>query len=136
VAAHGDGFMAPGGGTPERMAALWASIGTAWAAAGRTGTPRWVGSSYVALGPDAGQQALQYISTHYAFDPALIEQRLRTIPQTPDAVRALVERQADMGVHEFVFRPCAPDPALVGRLWEAVGGMAVVDAGPAAIGVA
>lgn len=69
VAAYGDGFMAPGGGDPERMATLWQSITEAWAAAGRAGVPRWLGSSYVALGPDADAQAAAYIRTAYAFDP-------------------------------------------------------------------
>ena len=115
VAEHGDGFMAPGGGEPARMAALWAAIEAAWAAAGRTGRPRWVGSSYVALGPDADAQAADYIRSTYAFDPALAERRLAGIPTTPAAVRAVLRRQADMGVDEFVFRPCAADPSLLDR---------------------
>ena len=128
---HGDGFMAPGGGTPERMAALWADVRSAWTAADRPGRPRWVASSYVALGPDAPTHAREYIESTYAFDPALAERRLRTIPQTPAAVQDLVERQAAMGVDEFVFRPCAGDPDLIDRLWEAVGGLPVVRHGPA-----
>ena len=120
VAAHGDGFMAPGGGQPDRMAALWASILEAWTAAGRTGRPRWVGSSYAALGPAADEQAAAYIRSAYAFDPGLAERRLRGIPTTPGAIRDLVERQAGLGVDEFVFRPCAADPALPDRLAEVV----------------
>ena len=120
VAAHGDGFMAPGGGQPDRMAALWASILEAWSAAGRTGRPRWVGSSYAALGPAADEQAAAYIRSAYAFDPELAERRLRGIPTTPAAIRDLVERQAALGVDEFVFRPCAADPALPDRLAEVV----------------
>lgn len=116
VAEHGDGFMAPGGGEPARMAELWAAILAAWQAAGRPGRPRWVGSSYVALGPQAARQAADYIRSAYAFDPALAERRLAGIPTTPAAVRTLLRRQADMGVDEFVFRPCAPDPSLLDRL--------------------
>jgi alkanesulfonate monooxygenase SsuD/methylene tetrahydromethanopterin reductase-like flavin-dependent oxidoreductase (luciferase family) len=118
VAAHGDGFMAPGGGEPDRMAQLWATIVAAWAEAGRTGRPRWVGSSYAALGPSADDQAAAYIRSAYAFDPELAERRLRSIPTTPAAVRDVVERQAAMGVDEFVFRPCAADPSLPERLAE------------------
>ena len=133
---HGDGFMAPGGGTPDAMAALWADVWAAWTAAGRPGKPRWVGSSYVALGPDAARQAREYIESSYAFDPALAERRLRSIPQTAGAVKDLVERQAAMGVDEFVFRPCAADPALIERLWDAVRGLAVVRHGPAQLDLA
>lgn len=130
VAEHGDGFMAPGGGTPDRMAALWADIRSAWDAAERTGRPRWVGSSYVALGPDAEIQATDYIRAAYAFDPALADRRLRSIPQAPADVQDLVERQAASGVDEFIFRPCAADPDLIDRLWDAVAGLAVVRPGP------
>ena len=131
IVEHGDGFMAPGGGTPERMAALWADVRSAWTAADRPGRPRWLGSSYVALGPDAATHAREYIESTYAFDPELAQRRLRSIPQTAAAVRDLVERQAAMGVDEFVFRPCAADPDLIDRLWDAVGGLPVVRHGPA-----
>jgi alkanesulfonate monooxygenase SsuD/methylene tetrahydromethanopterin reductase-like flavin-dependent oxidoreductase (luciferase family) len=130
VAEHGDGFMAPGGGAPEAMAALWAEISSAWDATGRTGRPRWVGSSYAALGPDADEQARAYIGSTYAFDPALAERRLAGIPRTPADVRAMVERQASMGVDEFVFRPCAADPTLIDRLADAVGTIPGVQQGP------
>ena len=132
IADHGDGFLAPGGGTPDEMAALWADVQAAWTAADRAGKPRWVASSYVALGPDAATHAREYIESTYAFDPALAERRLRTIPQTPAAVQDLVERQAAMGVDEFVFRPCAGDRDLGDRLWEAGSGLPVVRHGPAA----
>lgn len=127
IAAHGDGFMAPGGGEPERMATLWHEIETAWRDAGRAGDPRWVGSSYVALGPDAEAQAAAYIRTTYAFDPALAERRLARIPKSPAAVAEMVGRQAAMGVHEFVFRPCVADTELLDRLADVVGGLADVE---------
>lgn len=124
IAVHGDGFMAPGGGEPEAMTALWRSITDAWASAGRVGSPRWLGSSYVALGPEADAQAAAYIRTAYAFDPALAERRLRGIPTTPAALRQVLDRQATMGVDEFVLRPCAPDPSLLDRLADLVAGLA------------
>jgi alkanesulfonate monooxygenase SsuD/methylene tetrahydromethanopterin reductase-like flavin-dependent oxidoreductase (luciferase family) len=136
IAEHGDGFMAPGGGAPDAMAALWVDIRAAWTAADRPGNPRWLGSSYIALGPDAPTQAREYIESAYAFDPALAERRLRSIPQTEAAVRDLVERQAAMGVDEFVFRPCAADPELIDRLWDAIGGLSVVQHGPAQLDLA
>jgi alkanesulfonate monooxygenase SsuD/methylene tetrahydromethanopterin reductase-like flavin-dependent oxidoreductase (luciferase family) len=121
VAVHGDGFMAPGGGEPEATSELFARIETAWSDAGRPGRPRWVGSSYVALGPEADRQAADYIRTAYAFDPALAERRLRRIPTTVAAVRELMRSQADLGVDELVLRPCAPDLRLIDRLADIVG---------------
>jgi hypothetical protein len=102
------------------MALLWDAILEAWAEAGRAGRPRWVGSSYAALGPAADDQAAAYIRSAYAFDPDLAERRLRGIPTTPAAIRELIDRQAAMGVDEFVFRPCIADPALPERLAEVV----------------
>ncbi|HET7704317.1 MAG TPA: LLM class flavin-dependent oxidoreductase [Candidatus Limnocylindrales bacterium] len=122
IAAHGDGFMAPGGGDPDRMAELWRSIEAAWTAAGRAGRPRWLSSTYVALGPAADRQAADYIRAAYAFDPVLAERRLRAIPTTPSAVRDVIRRQAAMGVDELILRPCAPDLRLVDRLADLVGG--------------
>jgi alkanesulfonate monooxygenase SsuD/methylene tetrahydromethanopterin reductase-like flavin-dependent oxidoreductase (luciferase family) len=123
IAAWGDGFMAPGGGDPAKMTELWRSIEVAWSAAGRPGRPRWLSSSYVALGPSADAQAAAYIRSAYAFDPALAERRLSGIPTTPQALRAVLERHAAMGVDEFVLRPCAPDPELLERLADVIAGM-------------
>lgn len=121
IAAHGDGFMAPGGGDPDRMAELWRSIEAAWSAAGRARRPRWLSSTYVALGPAAERQAADYIRSAYAFDPGLAERRLRAIPTTPSALRDLMRRHESMGVDEFILRPCAPDLRLVDRLADLVG---------------
>lgn len=116
IATYGDGFMAPGGGEPGRMADLWRSIEAAWTAAGRSGRPRRVGSSYVALGPDAQRQAADYIGAAYAFDPVVAARRLQGIPTNPAALRGLLARQRDDGVDEFILRPCSADPTLIQRL--------------------
>jgi alkanesulfonate monooxygenase SsuD/methylene tetrahydromethanopterin reductase-like flavin-dependent oxidoreductase (luciferase family) len=123
IATWGDGFIAPGGGEPVRMAELWARIGAAWQSAGRDGQPRWVGASYFALGPSAIDLAREHIDAWYGFDPALAERRLAAIPTTPEAVRAAIERQRAMGVHEFILRPCAADLEQVDRLADLVDGV-------------
>lgn len=123
IARWGDGFLAPGGGTPERMAELWRQILDAWQAAGRSGRPRWVGASYFALGPDAVELARTHIDSWYGFDPALAERRLAAIPTTEAAVVAAIERQRAMGVDEFILRPCAADADQFDRLADLVGGL-------------
>lgn len=116
IAAWGDGFMQPGGGDPAAMAALWKEIEKAWSAAGRTGRPRWVSGSYYALGPNADAAADAYIKATYAFDPRVAERRRKTLPTTPDAVRATIARAGEMGVDELILRPCSAELEHLDRL--------------------
>lgn len=118
IAAWGDGYMAPGGGEPEAMLKMWQQIGQAWKEAGRSGSPRWVGASYFALGPNAGDQASHYIKANYGYNPELAARRLRALPATREAVEGAIKRQADMGVDEFILRPCAEDLDQMERLAE------------------
>lgn len=69
------------------------------------------------------RQAAASIRTAYAFDPTLAERRSRGIPTTSSAGRALLLRQAVMGVQEVVLRPCAPDSSLVDRSADLVAGI-------------
>jgi alkanesulfonate monooxygenase SsuD/methylene tetrahydromethanopterin reductase-like flavin-dependent oxidoreductase (luciferase family) len=120
IAAWGDGYMAPGGGEPAAMMEMWRRINGAWKEAGRQGQPRWVGASYFALGPNASEQAAHYINANYGDNSELAARRLRGIPTTASAVEASIKRQADMGVDEFILRPCAEELEQMDRLAEVV----------------
>jgi alkanesulfonate monooxygenase SsuD/methylene tetrahydromethanopterin reductase-like flavin-dependent oxidoreductase (luciferase family) len=109
IAQWGDGYMAPGGGEPESMLKMWQQIEQAWREAGRLGKPRWVGASYFALGPNAVDHATRYINANYGYNPDLAARRLRTLPASRLAVEDAIKRQADMGVDEFILRPCAEE---------------------------
>src|SRR5262245_30598984 len=109
IALWGDGYMAPGGGEPEAMLKMSHEIEKAWREAGRKGKPRWVGATYFALGPNATEHATRYISANYGYNPDLAAKRLRTLPASTTAVEDAIKRQADMGVDEFILRPCAED---------------------------
>ena len=109
IAKWGDGYMAPGGGEPEAMLKMWREIEQAWSDAGRSGKPRWVGASYFALGPNASDHAARYIGANYGYNPELAAKRLRTLPASTAFVEDAIKRQADMGVDEFILRPCAED---------------------------
>jgi alkanesulfonate monooxygenase SsuD/methylene tetrahydromethanopterin reductase-like flavin-dependent oxidoreductase (luciferase family) len=109
IAKWGDGYMAPGGGEPEAMLKMWREIENAWQQTGRQGNPRWVGASYFALGPKASDHAARYIGANYGYNPELAAKRLRTLPASNAAVEDAIKRQADMGVDEFILRPCAED---------------------------
>lgn len=116
IAKWGDGYMAPGGGEPQSLLKMWQQILQAWKSAGRAGQPRWVGASYYALGPKAGEQAAQYIDANYGYNPELAARRLRSIPTAAETVASSIKRQQDMGVDEFILRPCAEDLEQMDRL--------------------
>jgi len=118
IARWGDGYMAPGGGEPESLLKMWREIESAWRAAGREGKPRWVGASYFALGPHAAEYASRYINANYGYNPELAAKRLRTLPASQTAVQDAIKRQADMGVDEFILRPCAEEFEQMDRLAE------------------
>lgn len=109
IAKWGDGYMAPGGGEPEAMVQMWRRINELWRAEKRAGRPRWVGASYYALGPKAQEHASAYIQANYGYNPQLAAKRLSTLPATRAALEESIKRQSDMGVDEFILRPCAED---------------------------
>jgi alkanesulfonate monooxygenase SsuD/methylene tetrahydromethanopterin reductase-like flavin-dependent oxidoreductase (luciferase family) len=118
IAKWGDGYMAPGGGEPEAMVKMWQRINELWRAEKRAGQPRWVGASYYALGPRAQEHAGAYIQANYGYNPELAAKRLRSLPTTRAALEELIKRQAEMGVDEFILRPCAEDLEQMERLAE------------------
>ena len=79
---------------------------------------RWTPASYFALGPDATKHATEYINHNYGYNPELAAKRLSTLPASDEAVRTAIQRQADMGVDEFILRPCAEDLDQLHRLAE------------------
>ena len=118
IAKWGDGYMAPGGGEPEKLLKTWHQIEDAWEEEGRTGKPRWVGATYYALGPNARDHASRYINANYGYNPDLAARRLSTLPASDAAVEESIKRQADMGVDEFILRPCADELDQMDRLAE------------------
>ncbi|HEY7130764.1 MAG TPA: LLM class flavin-dependent oxidoreductase, partial [Candidatus Limnocylindrales bacterium] len=116
IAAHADGFMAPGGAEPATIAVLWQLVRQKWSDAGRGGMPRFVGGSYFALGPAADAAADAYISAYYGYDPAVASKRRATLPTTPEAVAATIRRAGDLGCDELILRPVEADPAMLEEL--------------------
>ena len=55
---------------------------------------------------------------NYGYNPELAAKRLRTLPASRAAVEESIKRQADMGVDEFILRPCAEDLDQMERLAE------------------
>jgi alkanesulfonate monooxygenase SsuD/methylene tetrahydromethanopterin reductase-like flavin-dependent oxidoreductase (luciferase family) len=120
VAAWGDGFMAPGGGEHDQMAALWTQVREAWRTAGRAGQPRWVTASYYSLGPKAQENADAYIQANYGYNPDLARRNRANIPATRQALLDQIRRREDAGATEYLLRPVIEEPAALDELAEAV----------------
>jgi alkanesulfonate monooxygenase SsuD/methylene tetrahydromethanopterin reductase-like flavin-dependent oxidoreductase (luciferase family) len=123
IALWGDGYMAPGGGEREWLVEMWRRIEQAWRDGGRKGKPRWVGATYYALGPSAGEHASHYIEANYGYNPDLAARRLRTLPVSRRAIEETMQRQSDMGVDELILRPCSDDLEQLDRLAEIAAGI-------------
>ena len=74
------------------------------------------------LGPNAADHASRYINANYGYNPDLAARRLRTLPASRAAVEEAIKRQSDMGVDEFILRPCADDLDQMDRLTEIAAG--------------
>jgi len=64
------------------------------------------------------EHATQYIQANYGYNPELAAKRLRTLPTSEKAVEEAIKRQHDMGVDEFILRPCAENFDQMDRLAE------------------
>ena len=58
------------------------------------------------------------VYSNYGYNPDLAARRLRTLPASRAAVEEATKRQSDMGVDEFILRPCADDLDQMDRLTE------------------
>lgn len=115
-ARHTSGWIAGAGGIDGFRAGAEA-FNAAWAEAGRKGSPRLLGLSYFALGPDATQIVEGYIPDYYgSFGKALAER----VPATAEAVSALVSEFADAGCDELMLLPCSADIGQLELLGEAL----------------
>lgn len=120
VARWGNGFIVGGGG-PDAARQGYSVALEVWQTAGRPGKPRLVGGMYFGLGPNAAEQAADYIHHYYAFAGPIGDMIANNVPSTPEAVKAGIQAFADIGMDELVLWPCIPDLEQVDRLAELVG---------------
>lgn len=107
-----------GSGGPEAVIAARPRVQAAWEAAGREGRPVLAALSYVALGPNADEEARSYLGHYYSFSPrgATMWQH---IPRSPQAVRDELARFREAGVDQVFLAPTSGDLATVERIAEA-----------------
>lgn len=113
-----DGYIAGAGGH-ERAQASYRSAEEAWSAVGRVGRPRFVGLMYFALGPDATERGAPAILRYYG--EQFGERLVQAMPNSPEAVKGVIQAFAEIGMDELVFLPTIPDLDQVNRLAELVG---------------
>lgn len=119
VGRWGDGYIS-GGGSPTQSAELYRTAEEAWKAEGRPGKPRFVGSFYFGLGPNALEKASAYIRDYYAFMGPRVEMMIQSLPTTPEAVQQAIQARLDVGMDEIMGWACIPELDQVERLAEVV----------------
>ena len=121
VARYADGWTMGGGG-PEQFGQALAKVRTAWAEAGRDGSPRAVVLFYYALGDDAEAQAARSLGDYYGFLGDYTQMVISGAAKDADSVRAKLAAFEAAGADEVVCFPTSADPAQVDLLAEAAFG--------------
>ncbi len=121
LARWGDGYISGSGGNPARVAEIYRSVEEAWKAEGRSGRPRLVGAFYCGLGPNAAERSAPYLRSYYGFMGPAVENMVKALPTTPEAVQGLIAGYAAIGMDELIVWPCIPELDQVERLAD-VGG--------------
>jgi alkanesulfonate monooxygenase SsuD/methylene tetrahydromethanopterin reductase-like flavin-dependent oxidoreductase (luciferase family) len=143
VGRWGNGYLHEG--PPSEGAALYRMAEQSWKAAGRDGRPRFVGSFYFGLGPNAHEKASASLGDYYAFAlkpmpqeastsirnlaalraPA-VEEIIKSPPSTPKEVQELLQACLDAGMDEVIALPAIAELDQVYRLAEVVNTIAVL----------
>ena len=114
-----DGLITPG--TPDSVSQAYAIAEESWKAEGRKGTPRLVGASYYALGPNAGDRGSTYVRDYYGFMGQASDYMVQSILTTAEAVNGAIQAFSDIGMDEFILWPTVSELEQVDRLADIVG---------------
>jgi alkanesulfonate monooxygenase SsuD/methylene tetrahydromethanopterin reductase-like flavin-dependent oxidoreductase (luciferase family) len=117
----GNGFIATSLRGPQRANELFRQTEEYWQSAGRSGKPRRVLNAYFALGTGAAERTEAYILDCYAAMGSAAQQFARSVPSSPEAVRASIQEFADIGTDELILYPAIAELDQVHRLAEIVG---------------
>ena len=116
----GDGYL--GSGDPETAAEQFKVVTEAWNKAGKSGEPRLLATSGVALGPDAAQRGGDQVRHYNAIYGREVGYRAaRGLLTSEESIKDVLQRFEDIGLDEIVFVPRVPDTELVDRLADIVG---------------
>lgn len=110
VGRYADGFISGGMADPAQVKQLYQFALDSWQQQGRPGTPRFVGSIYVALGPSA-ENGREYLQDYYGTFPV-------TLKTTPQEVEDTARSLADVGVQELMLWVTVPELEQIDRIAE------------------
>ena len=119
VAFLGDGWIM-GGGTPEMFAEAAAAVDKAWQEAGRPGRPRKLSLAYFALGPQARDQADNYLLHYYDWLGEVARQIAAGAAVSSEMAQGYAAAFASAGCDELIFVPTTAAPDQIGLLADAV----------------
>jgi alkanesulfonate monooxygenase SsuD/methylene tetrahydromethanopterin reductase-like flavin-dependent oxidoreductase (luciferase family) len=119
VALLGDGWIM-GGGTPDMFAQAAAGVDQAWQEAGRPGKPRKLSLAYFALGPNARNQADNYLLHYYAWMGDFAKQIAAGAAISAEMARGYAAAFASAGCDELIFVPTTSSPDQIELLADAV----------------
>lgn len=121
VVEHGAGWTA-GGMPPDAVAEFAAKVRTAWADAGRDGTPRIAALAYFGLGDTDDLSRQNLVDYYRPMGDATAQMIAGGALRGADAIRGAVAAYDDAGVDELLLDPTVPDPSQVDLLAEVVFG--------------
>jgi alkanesulfonate monooxygenase SsuD/methylene tetrahydromethanopterin reductase-like flavin-dependent oxidoreductase (luciferase family) len=113
----GNGYITGGGG-PQRANENFRAVEKVWREAGRAGTPRLVGCTYIALGPDALTRGGNYIRHYYG---AWGEMVAKSLPTTLEVIKGIIQAYSDIGADELILWPTTTDLDQIDQLADMVG---------------
>jgi alkanesulfonate monooxygenase SsuD/methylene tetrahydromethanopterin reductase-like flavin-dependent oxidoreductase (luciferase family) len=118
MARRGQGYI--GASMPAvTVADAFAKARTAWAGAGREGSPRLIAIAYYAIGDiDTGRANVHHYYSAHGVE--LADATASGVNGGPDAVRSAVQEFAAIGADELIFNPTLDDPDEILRLADAV----------------
>jgi alkanesulfonate monooxygenase SsuD/methylene tetrahydromethanopterin reductase-like flavin-dependent oxidoreductase (luciferase family) len=118
MATWGRGYIGPS--LPvEAVEHFFDDARAAWRATGRDGEPHLVGIAYYGLTDPDG--AREYVRDFYSATPAFVDTVVSGVVTTPEQVRALRSRYADIGADELIFCPTSSEVEEVARLADTLG---------------
>jgi alkanesulfonate monooxygenase SsuD/methylene tetrahydromethanopterin reductase-like flavin-dependent oxidoreductase (luciferase family) len=123
VARFADGYV-HGGGPPRTFDRAARRTRTAWAEAGRAGSPRLWAQGYFALGDDdMVARGRDYVRDYYAFTGPFAERIAEGMLGTPQAIAQFVRGYREAGCEELVLLPAVAEREQLDRLEDVLAGL-------------